>query len=144
MKTKEFVQRLNDDRISAAIAAAESKTSGEIRVFISEVAAHEPVSVAKNHFVRLGMDKTRQRNAVLLYFAPVSQTYALIGDHGVDHLCGASFWEETTAQMRPLLQAGNFTEAVIHAVARVGEVLAAHFPRASDDRDELPNQVERD
>ena len=34
------------------------------------------------HVKKLGMDKTRERNGVLLYFAPQAQKFAVIGDAG--------------------------------------------------------------
>ncbi|HYE32285.1 MAG TPA: TPM domain-containing protein [Methylomirabilota bacterium] len=143
MKTQEFIARIDDNQVSAAIAAAERTTSGEIRVFVSENAAPDPVAEAKTQFMKLGMEKTSQRNAVLLFFAPQSQTYAIVGDAGVDHLCGQEFWLEVTSQMRPLLHAGNYTEAIVHAVRMVGETLARNFPRRPDDQNELPDDVAR-
>ena len=44
--------------------------------------------------------------------------------------------------MRAHFKAENFTDAVVHAVNEVGELLAAHFPRQPDDRNELTDAVE--
>jgi uncharacterized membrane protein len=46
--------------------------------------------------------------------------------------------------MAERLKAGHFTDAVVSAVNRVGDILAQHFPRDPGDINELPNQVERD
>ena len=143
MNTNEFLAKIDDAQVSAAIAAAESKTSGEIRVYISEQPAPDPLKEAQAQFMKLGMSKTAQRNAVLLFFAPKTQTYAVVGDEAVDHLCGNEFWVEVAARMRPLLQAGNYTEAIVHAVESLGAVLARNFPRRPDDRNELPDDVAR-
>jgi uncharacterized membrane protein len=45
--------------------------------------------------------------------------------------------------MSELLKQGQFTEAIVSAVGKVGDVLAEHFPNDPDDRDELPNEVVR-
>ena len=66
MKTKEFVQELDDQRIVAAIAESERHTSGEIRVFISSNEIEDAYERAKARFLALGMDQTRDRNAVLI------------------------------------------------------------------------------
>src|SRR5947207_1780624 len=58
MKHHEFLKRLQDERIAAAIRTAEAKTSGEIRVFISRKETSDPVAAAKNQFTRMGMTKT--------------------------------------------------------------------------------------
>src|SRR5437016_5940746 len=65
MRTKEFLSKLEHDQIVSAIREAESKTSGEIRVFIQRGKLDaDPLIVAQKKFQRLGMFKTRERNAV--------------------------------------------------------------------------------
>ena len=144
METKQFLRALDDLKIAEAIAAAEKLTSGEIRVFVSEQAVEEPLLEAEKQFARLGMTKTAQRNGVLIYFAPKSQKYAVIGDKGVHEKCGQKFWEHITEEMTPLLKTGAFTEAVLLAVKDIGAVLAKEFPPLAGDRNELPNRVERE
>jgi uncharacterized membrane protein len=141
MRTKEFLEKLEHQRIVRAIAAAETKTSGEIRVFIQHGEVSDPVSVARDQFERLGMTKTRERNAILIFVAPRTQKFAVIGDQGVHEKCGDPFWQALTVAMRAHFQAQNFTDAVVHAIDETGSLLAQHFPRRPDDRNELPNSV---
>lgn len=143
MKTKEFLDALDDEQIAAAIAEAEKRTSGEIRVFVSESAVENPMLDAQKQFVRLGMTKTAQRNGVLIFIAPKSQKFAVIGDEGVHQKCGQQFWEHITEGMIPLLKQHNFTDAVVYAVHEIGGALAKEFPPLPNDRNELPNRVER-
>ena len=42
------------------------------------------------------------------------------------------------------LKQGKFTEAIVDAIQKTGALLAQYFPRDPDDRNELPNAVERD
>ena len=71
MRTKEFLGKLEHDRIVEAIRDAESKTSGEIRVFIQRGELRvDPLIAAQKKFDRLGMQKTPHRNAVLIFVAP--------------------------------------------------------------------------
>jgi uncharacterized membrane protein len=128
--------------VVAAIAAAERRTSGEIRVLLARDAAPEPVPAAQRHFDRLGMTQTRDRNGVLIFLAPQSRTFAVIGDTGVHEKCGDAFWRELAAVMEKHFRAGDFTAGLIHAIERAGALLADHFPRAPDDRNELPDQIE--
>jgi uncharacterized membrane protein len=143
MKTKEFLNALNDEQIAGAIAEAEKRTSGEIRVFVSESAVDEPMIEAQKQFRRLGMTKTAQRNGVLIFFAPKSQKFAVVGDEGVHKKCGQQFWERITEGMTRKLKEHKFTEAVVHAVHEVGHALAREFPPLPNDKNELPNRVER-
>ena len=144
MKAKHFANHLDDDRIAEAIRQAELQTSGEIRVFLSKNACTEPLEDARREFHRLQMQTTPQRNAVLLYFAPVSQRFAIFGDEGIHLRCGQEFWTAVTAEMEPLLRESKFTEAVLAGIQRAGQQLARHFPKHSVDRDDLPNTVVRD
>jgi uncharacterized membrane protein len=142
MRTREFLGKLDHDRIAKAIATAEATTSGEIRVFIQRGNVADAVSDARDQFERLGMTQTRERNAVLVFVAPRAQKFAVIGDRGVYEKCGQPFWEALTQAMRPHFEAQHFTDAIVHAVREAGSLLAQHFPRRPDDRNELPNAVE--
>jgi uncharacterized membrane protein len=144
MQTKDFLDALDDDAVVKAIAAAENQTSGEIRVFVTAKNVENAVADAQRHFVELGMTKTEARNGVLIFFAPRSRSFAVIGDKGVHEKCGQHFWEHIAGKMSPLLKEGKFTEAVVFAVSRIGEVLAKEFPWKQGDRNELPNKIARD
>lgn len=144
MKTSDFIQQLREPEIVAAIRAAEQKTSGEIRVFISDKAVTNPVSAAQEQFTRLGMEQTRDRNGVLIFLAPGSQQFAVIGDSGVHARCGAVFWEELARSMSEQFRAGDFTAGIVQGIQRAGELLGQHFPRRPDDHNELPDGVARD
>jgi uncharacterized membrane protein len=142
MRTKEFLARLEHDRIVRAIAAAEGKTSGEIRVFVQRGEIDDAIGAARAQFAKLGMTGTRERNAILILVAPRAQKFAVIGDEGVHAKCGEAFWQQLVDAMQAHLKAENFTEALVHAIHETGELLAEHFPRPPNDRNELPNTVE--
>ncbi len=144
MRPRKFVEQLRHKEIVAAIREAEQKTSGEIRVFISHKEITEPVKAAERHFVRMGMQKTRERNAVLIFVAPRSHTFAVIGDEGVHKRCGDPFWTELAGEMSGHFKQGHFNQGLLHAIDKAGKLLAQHFPRRPDDTNELPDEVETD
>lgn len=141
MKTDHFIAQLDHPRLEAAIAAAEARTSGEIRVVVHRRAIDDAVSFAQAEFLRLGMAKTRERNAVLLFVAPVSQAFAIIGDEGVHQKCGQTFWSELAAAMQDSFRRADYTGALVEGIERAGQLLAEHFPRRPDDTNELPDGV---
>jgi uncharacterized membrane protein len=141
MKTKHLFRELDHDRIAAAITEAEKHTSGEIRVYISHRSVDDPRHAAAHEFMKLGMDKTKHRNAVLIFLAPESQNFAILGDVAVHTQCGEAFWEEIAAAMRDFFRQGNFTEGIVHGINVAGKVLAQHFPAAGPRDNELPNSV---
>jgi uncharacterized membrane protein len=144
MKHRKFVGKLAHERIHAAIHDAELKTSGEIRVMVSHRSAPDPVAAAQQAFLRLGMQRTKHRNGVLIFVAPRSRTFAVIGDEAVHAKCGDEFWQELAAAMTGYFKRGEFTDGLVHGVGRAGELLTAHFPRQPDDRNELSDDVVED
>ncbi len=144
MKVKEFLQELRHDELVAAIGQAERQTSGEIRVFVSRKKTIDPVAAAQEQFVRLGMTKTRERNAVLIFIAPRSCKFAVVGDEGVHVRCGEGFWRDLAAAMAGHFRKSEFTEGLLQGVCKAGELLALHFPPGPDDLNELSDQVEHD
>jgi uncharacterized membrane protein len=128
-------------RVLAAIAAAEQRTSGEIRVVIARGPAADPVAAARRHFEGLDMTHTRERNGVLIFVAPRSRNFAVIGDTAVHEKCGDAFWRLLAAAMSHHFQRGEFTEGLVHGIERAGALLAEHFPRQPDDRNELANDI---
>jgi uncharacterized membrane protein len=87
------------------------------------------------------MDRTPQRNAVLIYFAPRAHTFAIWGDVAVHEKCGDAFWQRIAANIAPQLKAGQFTEAIEEAVREIGALLTQHFPRKPGDQTNLPEAV---
>jgi uncharacterized membrane protein len=142
MRTKMFLEKLDHDRIVRAIGDAEQRTSGELRVYVQRGEVEDPVAAAREQFEKLGMTATRQRNGVLVFVAPRSQKFAVIGDEGIHQRCGDGFWQHLVDAMALHFRSENFTDAVVHAIERTGALLSAHFPRMADDRNELPDGVE--
>src|SRR4051794_34011333 len=145
MRTKDFLAQLDHRRIVGAIAEAEAKTSGEIRVYIQRGdVTGEALPFAQDKFMQFGMDKTAERNAVLILVAPRAQKFAVVGDEGVHQKCGLEFWLELVETMRGHFQRSAFTDALILAVESTGELLARYFPRTANDRNELPDEIIED
>jgi uncharacterized membrane protein len=143
MKPKHFVDQLDDDAITQAIADAELKTSGEIRVFVSHHTVADPAAAARKHFLRLKMDRTRDRNAVLIFVAPKSHKFAIVGDVAAHQRAQDAFWTQLAAEMSEHFKRSAWTDAIVHTIRRVGELLSEHFPRRAADVNQLPDKLER-
>jgi uncharacterized membrane protein len=142
MRTHRFLSRLDHKRIVQAIKKAEGRTSGQVRVFVQRGEFEDDaLPRAERKFMQLGMQKTRDRNAVLIFVAPRAHKYALFGDVGVHEKCGHEFWQKVVGNMRSHFQNQEFDRAIIHAINEVGKVLSAHFPRTADTINELPDEV---
>jgi uncharacterized membrane protein len=139
-----YFAKFDSDRIVAAIAAAEKKTSGEIRVHITRRIPKNLEHRAKLRFEKLGMTKTKERNGVLIYIAPRAHAFRVLGDTAIHEKCGDAFWQEVASAMTDSFRRAEWTEGVVKGIERVGEVLATHFPRRSGDVNQLPDEVTTD
>jgi uncharacterized membrane protein len=145
MNPNSFLSQLDHDRIVAAIRDAETRSRGEIRVHASNRAVADAQREAATQFERLGMTSTQERSGVLIYVAPRSQRFAIVGDSGIHEKCGPDFWKLVAAAMEHDFREGRFTDGLVKGIAQAGEALAAHFPRTSrPDVNELPDRVSED
>jgi len=142
MRTREFLSKLEDDLIIQVFGEVESKTSGEIRILIQRGKLKgDPLVAAQRRFQRLGMHKTRERNAVLIFVAPRVHKFAVVGDQAIHEKCGDELWQRVVERMRAHFQNEKFSDALIEAVKEIGSVLARHFPKTVRDTNELPDDV---
>src|SRR5919198_930842 len=130
MRTKEFLRKLEHERIVQAIRQAEANTSGEIRVYIQRGKLKiDPLVAAQRKFHRLGMHRTTDRNAVLIYVAPRAHKFAVVGDKAVHEKCGEELWHRLIERMLQHFRNERFSDALIEAIQETGKALAAHFPK---------------
>ncbi len=146
MNAKEFLEKIDEPAVLAAVREAERATSGEVRVFVSRrrLRGREVTKRAHREFHRLDMDTTDERNAVLFYVVPRDHAFAVIGDEAVQAKCGGAFWAETAKLLEADFVEGRFTEGLVKGIRRAGELLARHFPKSDADRNELPDGIARD
>jgi uncharacterized membrane protein len=145
VEPRSFLKTLDDGRIAEAIRDAETRSRGEVRVHVAEREVADPRTEAALVFERLGMTDTAERNGVLLFVAPASQSITVLGDRAAHEVCGDAFWESVVQQVREEFRAGRFTEGIVAGVRAVGDALERHFPRrpGDTDRNELPDTVSR-
>jgi len=129
--TRDFLKKLDDEAVIAAIRAATESTVGEIRVAITRkhLAKDTINSEALRHFHTLGMHRTQHRNGVLIYIAPNTQEFAIAADEGIQSKSGAAPWRRAATQMREAFAQGEYTEGVTAALATIATALAREFPR---------------
>lgn len=142
MRTKEFLSKLEHDRIVQAIRDAESKTSGEIRVFIQRgEVKDEPLIAAQKRFHRLGLHKNAHHNDVLIWVAPRVHKFAVVGDEAIHQKCGDDLWQRLIDKMREHFRNEKFTDALIDAIGDIGDALGTHFPRRSTSPGGAPDEI---
>ncbi|MBS1494269.1 MAG: TPM domain-containing protein [Bacteroidetes bacterium] len=132
--------------ISKGISEVESNTSGEIRLCVHIKKGFfdknkSPREIAVQQFLKLGMHKTKNRTGVLLYILLDEKKFEILADEGINKLIETNAWNEITTGISNEFKAGNYLQGVLHCVNHIGAKLKQHFPRQSDDTDELSNDV---
>ena len=135
-----------DAGIAAAIAAAEARSSAEIRFVIETAldipelwAGVTPRERALQVFSQLRVWDTELRNGVLIYVLAADRDVEIVVDRAAFRISPVE-WEGACKLMEGHFRAGRFEEGAVAGVAAVGELLAREFPARGRDRDELPNQ----
>jgi uncharacterized membrane protein len=137
---KHFARRFDPDRVKAAIADAERRTSGEIVVSVAPFFLGSVQRAAERAFARLAVSRTRERNGVLFFIVPGRRQFAVLGDVGIHQKVGADFWTAVAQAVSRRFRAGDLNGGIVEGIAEVGRRLAEHFPYdRSGDVNELPD-----
>jgi uncharacterized membrane protein len=140
---RKLMKTVDVERVKAAIAAAEHRTSGEIRVSVSRFFWGNVRRAAEGAFDRLGITRTRDRNGVLFFIVPARKKFVVLGDEGIHAKVGQEFWDCLARLMSGHFRKGEFTEGLVAAIGEAGQQLAAFFPYdAAADVNELPDDVD--
>jgi uncharacterized membrane protein len=131
MNPDDFITRLQHDQIVQAIHEAEHNTTGQIRIFISHAPTPDPLAAGKKHFEKLRLHHHAHRNAILIFVAPKSQTFAILGDEQIHTRIGDPAWQSLATEMATHFKSNHPMQAIITAIQQAGKLLATHFPKPS-------------
>ena len=131
-------------RVVACIKEAESKTSGEIRVFMEHHCEYmDAMHRAQEIFYSLGMEKTVARNAIIVYVAFADRQFALFGDKVIYEKAGGPvFWKKAADKLSGHLRKNEITEGLSNCILELGAALADSFPYdPAIKKNELPDEI---
>lgn len=142
-KIEDFLTSKEEEEIVEAIRSAEGHTSGEIRVHIEQQCDIDVYQHALEVFHMLKMDNTAQRNGVLIYVAVDNKAFVICGDHGINNIVGADFWNSTRDKISKQFKSGDFKQGLIDGIQEAGKALSLHFPWDSNTNNELDNTISK-
>ena len=144
MKASTFFTSEQQAAIVRAIGEAEHATSGEIRVHIETSCKADVLDEAAWLFRKVGMQKTADRNGVLIYLAVKERKFAIIGDTGINSVVPLGFWDEIRDHMKQRFSENRFTEGLTEGIIIAGQQLKEHFPHTRDDVNEIADTISFD
>ena len=86
-----YLDNKSKNEIVEAIRSAEKKSSGEIRVHLKAKCSGDIMEHAKKIFHKLRMHHAKEKNAVLIFVAPESRKFAILGGEGIHGRAGQDF-----------------------------------------------------
>ncbi len=128
MKIRHFLNRVEHDRIHQAIQAAERGTAGRVVIYISRRRVKDAMIEAHRHFSQLHLETEEEKCGLLLFLAPKTQKFAVLGGTALHEKLGQSWWDHLAQAMTVHFKAERYTEGILAALEEVGVTLKAHFP----------------
>ena len=142
-KKKNFFTAEEQQLIIEAIHNAERMTSGEVRVFVESKCSYmDAIDRAAELFFQLEMQKTDDRNAVLVYVAMKDRQLAVFGDEGIHNKVGNEYWSTEVKKIISNFNRENYAVGIAEVVKDIGVALTKNFPFNNDtDKNELPDDI---
>ncbi len=142
-RKKKFFSPEEQALIVAAIKQAERSTSGEVRVYIESRCSYvDALDRAIEIFTEMGMQATKQRNAVLVYVATKDQQLAVFGDEGIHRIVGTDYWNLEVLKMIRDFNRDDYAKGIAGCVEDIGDALQKFFPYTDKDTNELSDDIQ--
>jgi uncharacterized membrane protein len=138
------LSRAQKARIAGLIAEMESLTTGEIHVHVTAHSGKlDIIELARRRFAELGLDKTDERNGVLILVSHLDHRFAIWGDEGVHAQAGQPLWDRAKEELLKRFAERRYAEGIEACVREVGRELAMRFPRHGGEppKNRLQNEV---
>ena len=125
-----------------AIKQAENQSTGEIRVHIDSTSVDNNAKVAFDVFKKLGMDQTKERNAVLFHVNFEKKYLTIIGDKGIHEKVHQKFWNDLHDKITQAFSEGKYYQGLHNAILETGMELKNFFPiKDGENPNELSNEI---
>lgn len=142
-RKKKLFSDEEQQEIVNAIREAEKNTSGEVRVYVENRCSYvDALDRAIEVFAKMGMQATKERNGVLVYVALKDHQLAVFGDEGIHQKVGMDYWNEEVGKMIRAFNRDNYVKGIATCVTDIGNALKHFFPYATDDKNELSDEIQ--
>lgn len=127
--------------VFVVLAIVFSHESVALRLVPASVKHGRARALAVQQFMAHGLHTTEARTGVLIFLSLGERHAEIIADAGIDAKVDGNVWQEAMDVLLKDVREGRLADGLVAAIGGVGAVLARHFPRAADDRNELPDDL---
>ena len=92
-------------------------------------------------FTANGLHHTKAHTGIFIFVSLLEHRVDVLADRGINQKVAPGTWDEIVGMITAGIKSGKACDAFCQAIERCGNILAAHFPRQADDKDELPNRL---
>jgi putative membrane protein len=85
--------------------------------------------------------RTTGKTGILIYLSLAERRAEIVADEAIHKLTDDHTWGEAMHALIEQVRQGRAADGIVAAIERVGTVLAEHFPRSADDRNEIPDRL---
>ena len=85
--------------------------------------------------------RTIGRTGILIYLSMGEHRAEIVGDEAITAVTTLETWGEAMAALLKDVKDGRPGDGIVAAVGLIGNVLAEHFPKSSEDSNEIPDKL---
>jgi putative membrane protein len=85
--------------------------------------------------------RTSGRTGILIYLSMRERRAEIIGDEAITSVTTPETWGEAMHVMLEDVREGRIADGMVAAIEKIGVVLAEHFPRSAEDKNEIPDKL---
>lgn len=92
-------------------------------------------------FYQTAMAKTQGKTGIMIMASFTERHVVVLAEEGIAAKLPETTWQEVVAVLTYELKRGKVVQGFEQAIAKCGEILAPHFPKHADDRNEIPDRL---
>ncbi|GHD17774.1 TPM domain-containing protein [Tianweitania populi] len=96
---------------------------------------------ALRQFLSRNVHRTQGRTGILIFVSLAEHYATVLADEGIAEKVPQEAWNAIIANLVKAAKAGQLADGYVQAVGAAGQLLAAHFPVGTDDRNELDDHL---
>jgi len=140
---KNFLTAEEQGLIKEAVKNAEQNTSGEIKVAVIGGCHISTLNRAIEEFNKLGIAATQDGTGVLISIFVDERKVHVLADKNINEKVTEGTWDDVVKVIIESIKDPEQlnSKGIIKAVELAGKHLSKHFPRKTDDKNELPDDM---
>lgn len=93
-------------------------------------------------YFKVGAERrTSGRTGILIYLSMAEHRAEIVADEAIHSKVAVEEWGKAMTDLIAGVRDGRIADGMVDAISDVGVILATHFPRSDDDKNELPDRL---